>query len=393
MPAARRLFALPALLLLCLPALAWGQVLTEYGAPVMAVTDPAKAVATGATKAKAPPLTVGQHVHLLEVKDGQGLVSVPSPEPQVGMFSDFLYRVPMTAVTYLPGKTHLDRPAWLPTPAPAATAERDVLAFEKGDAVFVQVGQSPPRRIAKGTQPAVSPDGARLAYSPEKGSGVMLVSLDGQAGPVRLGDDKEPARQKAFCPDGSKLAWFTDGQVLVQDLAHPQAKPATVASALERFASLQGFTKAGDAVVIHNGDTVLWLGLDGKRLRSLSVGSFTNAEEGSSSDEYIPSPAEANLLLLVGTTAGTDTFHRWASDSSAALYIYDAASGTNYRLTPRNLAVASAAWSPDGKRLYFSALPDRPPNGPHHLYRINADGTGLIDLGPGFAPSVGMRPQ
>ncbi|WP_428560060.1 MAG: TolB family protein [Solidesulfovibrio sp. DCME] len=388
----RRAPALLALLVLCLPAPVRAQVLTEYGDPVLAVTDPAKAVATGATKAKAPPLTTGQRVHLLEVKEGQGLVSVPAPDPQVGMSSDFLYRVPMAAVTYLPGKTHLDRPAWLSAPAPAATVNRDVVAFEKGGSIVVSAGGNT-KAVAKGTAPAVSPDGTRLAYTPDKGAGLVLVPLGGEGKPTRLGSGKEPVRQKAFCPDGSKLAWFVDGQVLVLDLARPQAKPATVASALERFASLQGFTKECDAVVIHNGDTVQWLGLDGKRLRSLPVGSFTNAEEGSSSDAYIPSPAEANLLLLVGTTAGTDTFHRWASDSSGALYIYDMASGTNYRLTPRNLAVASAAWSPDGKRIYFSALPDTPPNGPHRLYRVNADGTGLTDLGPGFAPSVGMRSQ
>ncbi|MEA4857104.1 hypothetical protein [Solidesulfovibrio sp.] len=117
------------LLLLCLPALSPAQVLTEYGDPVMTVTDPAKAVATGATKAKAPPLTAGQRVSLLEARDGQGLVSVPSPEPQVGVFSDFLYHVPMAALASLPGKTHLDPPAWLPGPAPAAAVTRDVVAF------------------------------------------------------------------------------------------------------------------------------------------------------------------------------------------------------------------------------------------------------------------------
>lgn len=392
----RPFFRLPlptVLLLLCLPALSPAQVLTEYGDPVMTVTDPAKAVATGATKAKAPPLTAGQRVSLLEARDGQGLVSVPSPEPQVGVFSDFLYHVPMAALASLPGKTHLDPPAWLPAPAPAAAVNRDVVAFEKNGSIVVASAGGKARTVGRGSAPAVSPDGLSLAYTPEKGAGLVLVPLGDEGKPARLGSGKEPVRQKAFCPDGSQLAWFVDGQVLVLDLARRQAKPATVASGLERFASLQGFTKGCDAVVIHNGDTVQWLGLDGTLRRSLPVGSFSNAEEGSSSDEYLPSPAEANLLLVVGTTAGTATFHRWASDSSAALYIYDMASGTNYRLTPRNLAVASAAWSPDGKRLYFSALPDTPPNGPHRLYRINADGTGPTDLGPGFDPSVGTRPR
>ena len=385
--------ALLAVLAVLLPVLAHGQILTKDGDPVVTVTDAAKALPEGKTRATAPALAIGQQVRVLEEKDGMALVSADAPGAGAGMFGEFRYRLPLAAVAFLPGKTHRDRPAWLPAPGPAETARRDVLAYEQGDAILVRSGEGPPRRIAKGTQPALSPDGVRLAYTPDKGAGLVLVSLDDGARPQRLGDGKEPVRQKAFCPNGSKLAWLVDGHVAVLDLARPGATPKIAASGLEPGAALQGFTKACDALVLHNGDVVQWMDLAGKTLRSVPVGAFTNGEEGSSSDQYIPSPTDANLLLVAGTTRGTDAYHRWANDTSGALYLYDAASGTNYRLTPRNLAAVTPSWSPDGKRLYFSALPDAPPNGPHHLYRSNADGTGLADLGPGFAPSVGTRPQ
>ena len=388
-----RAAALLAVLAMLLPDLAQGQILTKDGDPVVTVTDPTQAVPEGKTRARAPALAAGRQVRMLEEKDGIVLVCAEAPGPGAGIFDEYRYRLPLTAVAFLPGKTHRDRPAWLPPPGPAEAARRDVVAYEQGDAIFVRSANGTPRRIAKGTQPALSPDGARLAYSPEKGAGLMLVSLDGDARPMRIGGRKEPVRQKAFCQDGSKLAWLVDRHVEVLDLARPGAAPTTAASHLEPGAALQGFTKACDSVTLHNGDAVQWRDLAGKPLRSVPVGAFTNGEEGSSSDQYIPSPADANLLLVAGTTRGTDAYHRWANDTSGALYLSDAASGTNYRLTPRTLAAATPAWSPDGKRVYFSALPDAPQNGPHHLYRINADGTGLTDLGPGFAPSVGTKPQ
>ncbi len=388
-----RAAALLAVLAVLLPALAQGQILTKDGAPVGTVTDAAQAVPEGKTRAKAPALAAGRQVRVLEEKDGMALVCAETSGPGAGIFDEYRYRLPLAAVAFLPGKTHRDRPAWLPTPGPAEAARREVVAYEQGDAIFVRSGESPPKRIAKGTQPALSPDGARLAYTPEKGAGFMLVSLDGDARPMRIGGGKEPVRQKAFCPDGSKLAWLVDRHVEVLDLARPGAAPTAAASGLEPGAALQGFTKACDALVLHNGDVVQWVGLNGQTLRSVPAGAFTNGEGGSSSDQYVPSPADANLLLVAGTTRGTDAYHRWANDTSGALYLYDAASGTNYHLTPRHLAAVTPSWSPDGKRVYFSALPDAPPNGPHHLYRINADGTGLTDLWPGFAPGVGTWPQ
>jgi hypothetical protein len=388
-----RAAALLAVTVVLLPALAHGQILTKDGDPVATVTDAAKAVPAGKTQGKAPALKAGQRVLLLVEKDGMALVCAEAPGPGAGIFDEYRYRLPLAAVAFLPGKTHRGRPAWLPVPGPAEAARRDVVAYEQGDAIFVRSGEGPPKRVAKGTRPALSPDGARLAYTPEKGAGLMLVSLDGDARPMRIGDGKEPVRQKAFCPDGSKLAWLVDRHVEVLDLARPGAAPTTAASGLEPGAALQGFAKACDALVLRNGDTVQWVEIAGKTLRSVPAGAFTNGEEGSGSDRYVPSPAEANLLLVAGTTRGTDAYHRWANDTSGALYLYDAASGTNHRLTPRHLAAVTPSWSPDGKRVYFSALPDAPPHGPHHLYRINADGTGPTDLGPGFAPSVGTRPQ
>ena len=271
------------------------------------------------------------------------------------------------------------------------------MAYSKNNALVVRSDQEPPRAPALGAAsrdalPAVSPDGARLVFSPAKGGGNVLVSLDGAGAPRRFGEAHKQTERKMFSPDGMMLAWRADNTIWVLDLRDPQAKPRTLLRNLAPGGELQGFTADSQAVVVRNDDTVSWIGLDGKTRRSLKDTSF-NDEAFSSEDRCIPSPVDANVLVISLATRGTAAYHQWANDVSGALFLVDLASGTNYRLTPIRLAAGQPAWSPDGKRLYFSALPDAPPNGPHHLYRMNADGTGLTDLGPGFAPSVGTRPE
>lgn len=387
------LFQLTALLLLCLPVLAFGQVLTKDGDPVMSVTDPAKATPTGKNKGKTPPLAAGRQVRLVDTKDGLATVSVNNPKAS-GMANDYSYRLPMAALQYLPGKTHMDRPAWLPAPAPAGVEARDVVAYNKDNDVVVLSGRAEPRQRVKGAASwAVSPDGALLVYSPETGTGNVFLPLDGKTKPWTVGQDNKPAESQMFSPDGAKLAWRVGRDIMVLDWRDPNAKPRTVASGLDAGAELQGFASNSSEVVIADNKSVSWFDLDGKKLHSLPVDTFTNDGAALGSAQYIPSPADAHRMLIACATIGTDAYHKWAYDVSGALYIYDAASGTNYRLTPKNLAAVHPAWSPDGKRVYFSALPDTSPNGPHHLYRMNADGTGLTDLGPGFTPSVGTRPE
>ena len=381
---------------LVLPILAFGQVLTRDGDPVMSVTDPAKATPTGRQKGKTPPLAAGQQVLLVAAKDGMATVSVDNPKA-TGMFDEYYYQLPMTALRSLPGKTKLERPAWLPSPAPAGTEARDVVAYTLNEALVVRSGQAKPRNVVRGhvvqESYALSPDGALLAYSPEEGAEIVFLPLDGKAKPWHAGADKGQTRRATCSPDGSKLAWRAGEDILVLDWREPGAKPRTVLRELAPEAELQGFTSNSDALVIADGEAVSWWGLDGKKRRSLPPDTFTNEGAALGPAQYLPSPVEADLMLVAGQTRGTEAYHKWANDVSGAIYLYDAASGSNYRLTPKNLAASNPAWSPDGKRIYFCALPDTPPNGPHHIYRINADGSGLSDLGPGFAPRVGTRPE
>lgn len=383
--------ALLAALLLLLPALALGQIRTVGGDPLLAVTNPAKAVPAGEKKARAKPLAMDQNVRLVEEKAGMALVAAESATPENGR--DIFYRLPMAALHTLPGRTHLDRPDWLPAPALAEVALRDVVAYEDaGSGIMLATAGAKPKRLIKGRLPAVSPDGSTVAISPDDGQGVLLLSLGTDGKRTLLAPGSKAVMEKSFSPDGKRLAWRTGDRIELADPARPDLAPTTVASQLKLDMTLQGFTRDGSAVVLQDMENVTWLGLDGKTQRSAPIGDFTDDPWGSSADRYIPGPAPSEMLLIERGVFGSAAFERWAGGPSAALYLYDAASGTNFRLTPRMVAAVDPAWTPDGRRIYFAGLPEAPRNGKHRIYRINADGTGLTEIGQGYAPSVGTRP-
>jgi Tol biopolymer transport system component len=398
---------LPALLavLFLVPSLALAQVLFKDGEPYMTVTDASQAKLAGGPKKGAPQLAVGNKVFLHSVTDGWATVELE--DPQVFPVNAHRYRLPFAALASQPGKTFMERPAWAPAPGDPALAARDVVGYEDGPWIMVREGAALPRRIAKGRGPAVSPDASLLAYVPDAGGGIVVVDLTGKAKPRHIATNSNEVGALHFTPDGRRLAWQArergDGKdarakqdgIEMADLSRADPKPAVVVPNLPAFDAFQGFTRDGTALVFFTfgseSSTVRWVGLDGKILRQEPAATFTESTSASSADKYLPSPADDNLLLAATDVKPTPAM-MWLHDTGGALFLYDAGSGTNYRLTPRQIVAAYPAWTPDGRRIYFSGLKESPPAERHTLFRMNADGTGLMALGRGIAPSVGTRP-
>jgi Tol biopolymer transport system component len=301
----------------------------------------------------------------------------------------------------------MERPAWVPAPGDPALAARDVVGYQDGPWIMVRQGAALPRRIGKGRGPAVSPDGTLVAYSPAAGGGVTVVDLTGKAQPRHIATKADDLGALHFSPDGRRLAWDASeplagkddlvkhSRIEMADLSRADSKPAVLVPNIPNADTFQGFTRDGTALVFFSfgseSATVRWVGLDGTILRQEPATAFTENTSASSADKYLPSPADDNLLLAATDVNPTPAM-MWLPDPGAALFLYDAGSGTNYRLTPRQIVAVYPAWTPDGRRIYFSGLKESPANVTHHLYRMNADGTGLTDLGKGLAPSVGTRP-
>ncbi|QAZ66910.1 TolB family protein [Solidesulfovibrio carbinolicus] len=389
--------------LLLVPALGLTQSLHVNGDPYMTVTDAAQARLADGRKQRAPALAVGDPVFVLEVKDGWATVA--RPDPRQPNFPGRLYRLPLAALAAQPGKTQAHRPTWAPAPGDPALAERDIVAYEDEPWIMVREGAAKPRRVAKGAWPAVSADGTLLAFWPEAEGGVTVVDLTGKAQPRRFPTTPQAVREIHFSPQGLVLAWRVDDRRVLGnprdriesvDLAAPDAQPAVVVPWLPVTTSLNGFGVDGKTLAFfvweNEANQLRLIDAHGRVLRQTPVSAFLDPTLDSSGDTYLPSPTSDTLVLAASDVNPSPAMERWLNDSGSALFLCDLGSGTSYRLTPRELVAVSPTWTPDGRRIYFAGLPEKPANGPHRLYRMNADGTGLTELGKGFRPSVGTRP-
>lgn len=290
------------------------------------------------------------------------------------------------------GKPAPGRPAWVPAPASAAAADRDVVAFEQDGFIVLKDGPGKLERLDKGRYASLAPDASRLVYSPDTRIGFKLVDLTKPGRQTRFFPSAMPILEKCFSPDGAKLAWRTDTLIQLFAPNQPLTRPTTIISGLAPDQSLQGFTQDGTALVVRGLKYVTWYGLDGTIRRQEPIGTFTDAALASSGDASLPSPTDPHLLLVSCGVPPTPAYSHWAHDVSAALFLYDAASRTTFRLTPPAFVAVDPAWSPDGRRIYFAGLPESPAGGTHHISRINADGSGLTEIARGLRPCVGSRP-
>jgi len=240
----------------------------------------------------------------------------------------------------------------LMTPVVAATGGR--LCFTRGDYVFIQEPNGRIRRLVKGYEPAISPDGKTVVFVSIKGdlpnydSHVKLIDV--QTGNIR-GIPTIDALQSL------SAVWSSDGRSLAIDVVlNGKRELATVnlqtgdlcvipANLNLSYVWLNSWG-ADNSIVLNALEYVYQIALDGRILRKLSVNDlFANLDIASSS-RFSISP-DGKFLLFNGGMVPDDV-------GIASIYLYDLTTNRLSRLTPDSLGGLNPQWLPSGKEIIFA---------------------------------------
>lgn len=220
-------------------------------------------------------------------------------------------------------------------------------------------------------QPAISPDGARIAFV--SGGAIWEVPAAGGAAHLMVADKGADSRP-LFSPDGTRLAFTSDatgdGDVYVLDIASGKLTRLTYADGRDEPSgwSHDGqwvyFSSARDNVGGFNG--VYRVRVTGGTPMPVSLETYRNEEQG------VPSPDGATVAL-VGEGMGAFQWWRHGSahiDHGSIWLLNNDGSHAYTRATPDDARADWPMWAPDGASLYY--MSDR--GGTENIWRVQRAG-------------------
>ncbi|GGB17858.1 hypothetical protein GCM10011511_47060 [Puia dinghuensis] len=245
-------------------------------------------------------------------------------------------------------------------------------ATSKG--VYVgRYGKTPTRVYINGTDPCLSPDGEKIAYTdagaPDRQRRIAVFDLE--AGKVNFLD--------TGCHNCYGPMWSPDGDYLVYNawtgkdwgIKYIDKDNQHAVLLAEPTDSLMGYTSptwSADSkkIVVQNMNAVYIYGLDGKILQSVPFEQMDTAVSFSSASSFVLSKKEDKLIYWAEMEgeAGDD-------EPPAAVFVHDLGSGKSVRISPKGYD----CWQPvlKGDTVFCNGKKGKAA-GKGNIYRMDLDG-------------------
>lgn len=214
------------------------------------------------------------------------------------------------------------------------------------------------------SEPAISPDGGRIAYTSDISGNRDIYVVDARGGnPIKLTANTAADYHPVWFPDGTSLAFTSErsGEASIWKIG--------------QF--------GGGATLILKNASYPAVSPDGNYIAFSRAGKKGNLRIGVAS---LKSPLNQNILTDDEDGLWDHRYASWSPDGKLICYsaqqnlwIIPPSGGKARRLTSEGRMDSDPEWSCDGSRIYFSSYRD----GPLALWRVSLDGSGLQRLTTG----------
>lgn len=270
-------------------------------------------------------------------------------------------------------------PAASETAAPVSSHKVQLLCFSRGDDVYLMdVNSGRVRKILKGDEPNISPDGERIAFVlRDNGS---LRTVDAKSGVVKEFTSLQTIKAKApqWSPDVSKIAFEfrkdVRWRVAILDIATEQWQDITASYPADHDYFLSSWTTKGQSLLIQDLQRVYEVDPHGKEVQRIDVKKLLKQGENISSASRFSFSADKKHLLF---NTAVDP------DQGTIIYKLDFKTSTLERLTPSTVDGSDPQWLPTEKEILFSQLTD---DKAPYVYSISK-----LSLKKGDAPEILVR--
>lgn len=267
-------------------------------------------------------------------------------------------------------------------------AQTRTIAFDRNDAIYVlDPDTKKPRKLVDGIFPAVSPDGARVAFNTVEKNG---TTYDRHIAVANIADGKTTVFKDVPSTNSYYPVWTHDGQWIAFTLRRDQVWDlARIKSDGTGFAIIRKgaenevtfyspcWSADGQSLFCQDMTNIYRLNLDGSVAEKWKIKDIIPNGDMSGDGRISVSPDGKKLLLSI--EMGEEHHRKDWDGPPPALWSFDLASHKAMRLTAKTLFAWDGCWLDNDTLLFLSSKAgEKEPS----LYSVAVNGSGLKKLAP-----------
>lgn len=268
--------------------------------------------------------------------------------------------------------------------------ETDVtVAFQRSEAIFIKQGGNGEKRITKGTDPSISPDGTRLAYTRSTGSGDdyarEIYIIDLQTGrEEKLDVPGDNYYGPVWSPDGAHIAFnYFTGTNWEIGIVNSDNTGFRITQGNDEFGMFSPtWHPDGQSIVAHNLSDIIEFDLNGESIRGVNTEKIISAEFSISSSTRFWITADRQYLFF---NAEVDEYRDDLEGPLEVIAYCNLDTNENGRISPEGLYATDLYVTPE-LELFFDGFKENQEFSDIYQYDFKTRELDIV-VGNGTGPS------